>query len=601
MSSWDETLRYYQDELGYLRRAGEEFAKQYPKIAGRLELTPEGSADPHVDRMISSFAFLTARIQRQLHGEFPEISTALLGALHPQLVNPVPPMAIARFDTDPDQGKITTGFNIPRQTALFAQSSTGQTCRFRTCYDVTLWPLTVMSARFESPAQFDFLDSHRDVAGVLRLQLAPQSGLLSELELKNLRFHLNGESTTVNGLYELLFSHVLKVALLPEGSRTPVWLDTNALRAGGFSPEEEVIPCPPNSLPGYRLIQEYFLFPQKFHFLDIYGLERHGSQRLLDILILLDQLPADRIQLRRSTFLLGCTPIINLFKKTTEPIRLDQRQFEYRLVGDYRKERTTEIHSITSVSASSNPAEPTTRVEPFFSHRHRLDGREGRSWWYSRRVPTEREDLPGTDILMSFVDLDFDPALPPHQVVYAHALCMNRDFATQLPAGAALQIEDTAPLLGISCLNKPTAPVYPPLGGATLWQLVSNLSLNFLSFSSGQESLEAFREVLRLYSFSDQPVVFQQIQGISDLSTRQVTRRIGRDGWRGFCHGTEVTLTFDESLYVGTGSFLLAAVLNHYFALYASINSFTELVVRSRQRADIWKRWEPMAGYQPLV
>ena len=181
MSSWDETLRYYQDELGYLRRAGEEFAKQYPKIAGRLELTPEGSADPHVDRMISSFAFLTARIQRQLHGEVPEISTALLGALHPQLVNPVPPMAIARFDPDPDQGKITTGFNIPRETALFAQSSTGQTCRFRTCYDVTLWPLTVLSARFESPAQFDFLDSHRDVAGVLRLQLAPQSGLLSEL------------------------------------------------------------------------------------------------------------------------------------------------------------------------------------------------------------------------------------------------------------------------------------------------------------------------------------------------------------------------------------------------------------------------------------
>jgi type VI secretion system protein ImpG len=349
------------------------------------------------------------------------------------------------------------------------------------------------------------------------------------------------------------------------------------------------------------LLQEYFLFPQKFHFFDIEGLEQHRSETVLDILILLDQFPPDRIQLRRSTFVLGCTPAINLFRNTTEPIRVDQRQFEYRLVGDYRKERTTEIHSIQAVSASANPAEPTTRIEPFFSNRHRLDGREGRAWWYARRVPTEREDLPGTDILLSFVDLDFDPTTPPSQVVYAHTLCTNRDFAVQIPSGGSLQIEDAAPLMGIACLNKPTAPVYPPLGGSTLWRLVSNLTLNFLSFSSGPESLEALREILRLYSFSDQPWVHQQIQGISDMETRPVTRRIGRDGWRGFCYGTEVTLTFDESLYVGTGSFLLSAVLNRFFGLYASINSFTELVVKSRQRAGVWKRWAPMTGTQPLV
>ena len=597
----ESLLRYYNTELSYLRRMAGSFARRYPRVAGRLELSPDDCADPHVERMIESFALLTARLQRRMDGEFPEITASLLGALYPHLVNPVPPMAMARFEVDPDQGKLTSGHTIAPGTSLFAQSAGGLTSRFRTCYPVHIWPVEVVEAGFESPDQYDFLDTNAQVASVLRIRLAARGASFAELELDRLRFYLNGDSTLVNTLYELIFCHVLGTAILPEKSKQPIYLPEPCILPVGFEPEEEVIPYPAHALPAYRLIQEYFLFPEKFHFFDLTGFELARTGATLDVLILLDRVPHGRRAADKRNFCLGCTPIVNLFRRTTEPIRIDQRTTEYRLEADMRRERTTEIHSIVSVSASSNPAEEVAHLEPFYSHRHRLDGRLHRAFWHSRRVPAAREDMPGTDILLSFFDLDFNPMLPPAQVVYAHVLCTNRDFAMQLPAGAALQIEDAAPLSRISCLDKPTPSVYPPLEGATLWNLISNLTLNYLSLSGGEDSLQALRQILRLYSFSDQPSAHQQVQGLRQMSCRRVTRRIGAEPWRGFCQGSEVTLTFDEGLYVGSGAFLLGAVLNRFLPLYASINSFTELVIQSVQREGIWKRWKPIAGLQEML
>lgn len=606
----DDFLPYYNGELTYLRRMGRYFAQRYPKIAARLELTGDHPADPHVERLIESFAFLTARIKRQIDSEFPELTSSLLGILYPHLTNPAPPMAIAHFEVDPDRGKLTSGHFIPKHTALFTHAGEGLHCRFRTCYPVTLWPLEVVSAGFEPVARYDFLDAVPNVSAVLRLRLKPQGVTLDELapSLKRLRFYLDGESTTANALYELLFCHVWRVAVLPvregEGrtfTGTPTYLKNNAILPVGFDVDEEVLPYPPHAHPGYRLLQEYFLFPEKYHFFDLDGVVLPPSSPQFDVLILLDRAPRDRVVVDRHTFRLGCTPIANLFRKTTEPIRLDHRQLEYRLVPDSRRERTMEIHTIQSVSASSNPLQETSVIEPFYSFRHRLNGTEPRSFWHARRVPTGREDMPGTDILLSFFDLDFDARLPPTDTVYAHTLCTNRELAVQVPAGARLQVEESIPHRRIACLRKPTYPAYPPSEGAVPWNLISNLSLNYLSLSEGKESLEALREILRLYSFSDQPSVQKQVQGMRELVCRRKVRRIGHDPWRGFCQGTEITLEFDEDLYVGSGAFLLGAVLNRFFALYASINSFTELVMKSRQREGEWKRWPPLAGEQPLI
>ncbi|HYE93888.1 MAG TPA: type VI secretion system baseplate subunit TssF [Terriglobales bacterium] len=598
----DELLRYYLRELTYLRRAGVDFAQRYPKVAQRLELSVDEAPDPHVERLLEGFAFLSGRIQQNIEAEFPEITAALLGTLYPHFTQPVPSMAVARLEVDPTQGKMTAGHVIRKHTPLVAPTHDGLTLRFRTCYPVTLWPLEVTYAGFESTDQFDFLDSATDVATVLRIRVETRGGSLSELGLDRLRFFLNGDRTSVHGLYELIFCHAAGVAIIPDGgSRRPVFLPPDALKPVGFEPDEEVLPYPASAHPAYRLLQEYFCFPDKFHFVDVEHLARHGSESSFDLIVMLRTLPRGRIVVDRNTLLLGCTPVVNLFRRTTEPIRLDHRHLEYRLVADGRRERATEIHSITKVSASSSPVDETKTFEPFYSFSHAMEGRNHRAFWAARRVPTNRADVPGTELLLSFLDLDFNPATPPTQTVFAHTLCTNRRLAEQLPAGGALQLEEAAPVGRITVLAKPTAQLDPPLAGQTPWRLISQLSLNYLSLAEGREGLNALREILKLYSFSDHASTHQQVMGIREMACRRVVRRVGADAWRGFCRGFEVSLVFDEAMYVGTGAFLLASVLNRFFALYASINSFTQLVIRSRQREGVWKQWPPAAGQQIVL
>jgi type VI secretion system protein ImpG len=606
----DELLRYYKSELTYLRKVGSEFAERYPRVARRLELGKDECADPNVERLLESFAFLTARLQHDIDSEFPEITTALLGILYPQFTNPVPPMTIARFDVDAKQGKITTGNTIAKHTPLVAYTSDGLPCQFRTCYPVTLWPLTVVYAGFEETGKFDFLDTNTRVESVLRLRLNCIAGTLKDLTLNNLRFYLNGDPMMVNTLYEILFSRVHRVAILPGNHAPPVYLPHRSIRQVGFGLHEEVLPYPRHAHPGYRLLQEYFAFPQKYLFLDLDNLEVCGEldepgdedpETTFDLLFLLDRKPKEKLAVDKNTFVLGCTPVINLFPKTTEPIRLDHRTLDYRLIPDKRRETTTEIHSILSVSASSNADDTTRNFEPFYSYNHHMESGEHKAFWHARRLASERKDVPGTEMFLSFLDLEFQPSDPPAQTVYAHTLCTNRELATQLPAGAQLQTEAKAPLHKISCIFKPTPPLTPPLGGETLWQLISHLSLNYLSLSEGKDGLPALREILKLYSFSDWSPTHKQITGIREMSCRKIVRHMGQDAWRGFHRGTEITLVFDEEMYVGSGPFLLGAVLSRFFTLYASINSFTQLIVMSKQREEVWKKWPAMDGEKKVL
>ncbi len=598
----DDILAYYQRELAYLRHRGGEFAERYPKVANRLEFGGVEGQDPHVERLIESFAFLTARLQRTIDSEFPEIPTALLSVLYPHLVAPVPSMAIAHFAVDAAQARAAQGFLIPRQTPVFAETVGPQrdrlTCRFRTGYPVTLWPIELAHADLAAAADYDFLDAVPEAVSVLRLRLQCQGQWsFADVVPPALRFFIRAEPGAAGAIYELLFNELIGVALLPEGKKVPqARLAPDALEPVGFGLEDGLLPYPPNAHLGYRLIQEYFAFPEKFHFFDVTRLPPLGPHRSVDLLFLLRSSPRRRLGINRRSFALGASPIVNLFPKTTEPIRVDQTRTEYLLVPDNRWERSTEIHSIVKVSATSDVADDSRTIKPYFSFDHHAAVNGQTAFWTARRQPAARADMPGTDMLLSFLDLAFTPTRPPAQTVFAHALATNRGLAEHIAPETRLEIEVDAPIAGITCLTKPTRQVTPPLGGATLWRLISHLSLNQLSLADGEHGLAALREILRLYAGTDTGTVEKQIQGVRSLASRAVVRRIGKDGWRGFCRGTEVALGFDETLYVGSSAFLLSAVLSRFLGLYAATNAFTELVVTSAQRDGVWKRWPPLAG-----
>lgn len=592
----DEMLAYYQAELGYLREAGAEFAHRYPKVARRLELGLDESPDPHVERLVESFAFLTARVQHAIDDEFPETAAALLGILYPQLLAPVPSATVAEFVVDPLQGKLTTGHLVKAHTPVFATTAQGLPCRFRTCYPVTLWPLSVEYAGFEA---HDRLRVPARVQTVLRIRLAHTGD--PRCAPDRLRFYLKAETRAAAMLFELIFGNLAGALAIPEG-RDPVELPAGAIQMVGFGRDEAVLPYPAHAESAYRLLQEYFAFPQKFFFLDVAFDEaaraRCWTEAACDLVLLLDRKPPEWLGVSAENFRLGCAPVVNLFRKTTEPLRPDHRAAEYRLVADARRERSTEIHTILRVAATSEGAAEARELAPFYSFRH---GRREKAYWHARRVPTGRRDLPGTELRISFVDPDLNPALPDERTVWAETLCTNRRLAEQLQAGDPLQIEEAAPLQRIRVLHQPTRQHEPPLGGATLWRLVSTLSLNHLSLlDGGPAALEALREIVALYG-AGHPSTRQQVEGILEMSTRRVVRRAGEGHWRGVCRGTEVALLLDEERFAGSNGFLMGAVLAHFLALYTSVNSFTQTVVRSHRREGEWMRWPPMAGEQPIL
>lgn len=605
----EELLRYYRQELTYLKEMGELFAERHPKVARRLSLGPDGSTDPHVERLLEGFALLAGRLQHRLDDDFPEIAGELLNLLYPHYLAPIPPMTIARFETDPTRGKVTAGQEVPVGTEVFAQQAGGAVCRFRTCYPVTLWPLVVTEASFEPPQRWEG-SAFDGAATVLRLRLEAREVGLQELELEDLRIHLHGDSQQVHSLWERLFGHLVGVAVvddpppLPGGPARMLRDAEGELivpKEVGFEVDDEVIPYPRHSHPAYRLLQEYFLFPEKFHFFDVGGLGAVRGEQAFDLLFLLDSRPRTRMRLDPQTFCLGCTPVVNLFERVSEPIRVDQTRFEYRLVADHHRERSTEIHSVRFVTATTERDEPLRRIASFYAFDHELEERGQGAFWHARRVPTRRADLAGTDMLLSFVDLDFEPLRPAADVVFAHCLYTNRDLALQVPAGARLQCDLPGLAVPIEALHPPTPPLWPPRDGQTLWRLVSHLSLSYLTLSSGSEALASLKEILRLYGLIESPATQRQVGGIREMEVRPVVRRFGPQAWTGFCRGNEVALTFDPDNYTGSSPLLLAAVLSRFFALHASVNSFTELVARRTDRKGDWKRWSPRAGERSLL
>src|SRR5439155_13195513 len=125
---------YYERELLFIRQLAQEFAKQYPAAAGRLLLEPTRSTDPHVERLIESFALLAGRLHHKLDDEFPELTGALLGVLYPHYLAPIPSLAVVQFELDPARGQLPQGFVIDKGSRLYTQPVHNLPCRFRTGY-----------------------------------------------------------------------------------------------------------------------------------------------------------------------------------------------------------------------------------------------------------------------------------------------------------------------------------------------------------------------------------------------------------------------------------------------------------------------------------
>ncbi|MDD0974503.1 type VI secretion system baseplate subunit TssF [Pseudomonas fontis] len=589
-------LDYYQRELTWLRNAGSQFASSYPKVARRLELSPGESQDPHVERLLEGFALLSARLQRRLDDDYAEFSDALLEQLYPLAIRPLPSCSIVRFTPDPTKGNLEAGYELARDTPLFVTTTKGESIYFRTGADVTLWPLKISEALLLDTNEARGLTGVAKAGSALRLRIECEGkATWSTLSLQQLRLHLDASPVVNAALYDLLAAHAIGVlSSTPEGT---VQVQEGLPQIVGFADDEALLPEEDGVHPGLRLLAEYFAFPEKFNFFDVPldapGIDVDGNS--LHLYIVFDCALPSHLHLQASDIALGCAPAINLFRRTSEPLRPDGKHSEYRLVADSHRENSVEIHSIRGIRSLS--ADGIVRpLAPYYGNQHSTGDHP--LYWHARRINGLTPNRVGSDMMLSLVDPDFNPRHNTWDYnLTAELMCTNRHLAQSLGAGTTLNFERPGAPASACLINPPSAQSQPALTGESRWRLVSQLTLNHLSLVEGPEALDALREMLSLHNLRNEASARRQIDGLKSLRCERKVAHVGNDAWRGWRKGLEVRVQLAPGNFVGHSTVLFSAVLAQFFSLYATANRYVSTVlVDADDATKEVKAWSPQAG-----
>lgn len=609
----DDLLEFYNSELNYFRRLSGEFAQQHPKIAGRLKLENQGE-DPHVSRLIESFAFLNARLRLKLEDEFPELCQAFLNVLYPEYLNPLPSFGIVSFQLPPSQFGLTNGYEVDVHTELTTDPIDGEPCRFRTSFPVKLWPFSIESAGVQTPP---FTGPPTMIAnrakGVVHIQLKCFSPdvTFDQLSIDRFRFYLNGESRYVYDLYELIFNNSIGVVVAASDQKSePEILSADSITPVGFELDEGLLDYTARSRLGFHLLTELCAYPQKFLFFDVAidktTLANVGKNQSMDLYIYFDEIPRNlENHIPESVFCLGATPIVNLFRQRAEPILLKPTESEYRVVPDARRALANEVYSVDKVVAHADGQD--IEVFPFYSANHPNSDSNSNLFWFSNRrtvevAPHGREHNQnlGTDVFLNLIGLEGQTVDMVNKTVDVYTTCLNRNYPNDLPRSAKFYLSGGAAMVQVSLLLHPTETRRPKLSDETHWRLISHLTLNHLTLADDENGATSLREMLRLYNFTNDRGVDMMIDGLLSSKTRRMVGRVGGPVSSGFCKGTEITLTIDESKFSGGGEYLFGSVLERFFGMFTTINSFTQTVVETRQGKS-FRKWPLRAGDTELI
>jgi type VI secretion system protein ImpG len=618
-------LQYYNLELQHLREMGAEFAAQFPKIAARLGMHGLEVDDPYVERLLEGVGFLAARVQLKIDAEFPRFTQALLEIVYPQYLAPIPSMLIAQFTPDLNDPGLATGFKVPRGSSLSTQlASTDADCEFRTAHDVSLWPVEIASATYFSFAPdlpLNALPMARRIRGGLRIRLKTTAGVtFAQTAIDRLCFYLSGRDDVANKLYELVLASKLGALVVPAKNPAP-WhelIPTDAIRPVGFTDEESLLPVTLRSFQGYRLLQEYFSFPQRFRFFEVSGLSRaikrvDGNQ--LELVILLGRgEPTLENVVDASNLALYCTPALNLFEKRADRIHVSDSAHEYHVVPDRTRPLDFEVYTVTSVVGHGIGTDSEQQFLPFYSAYSTDQTHQQAAYFTTRREPRlmslaakrrgPRSSYIGTEVFLALVDPGHAPYGGDLRQLSIETLCTNRDLALQMPRGMGpsdLTLGVAAPVRTTRVISGPSRPYAPLADGSVSWRAISHLSLNYLSLvqTTPQEGAAALRDLLELYAPSVDHSARRQIDGIRSVRVGRIVRKLRGPGPLAFGRGLEIAVQVDELAFEGASAFMLGSVLDRYFARHVSINSFTETVVRSENREI--NRWEQQWGARPTL
>jgi type VI secretion system protein ImpG len=627
-------LRYYEDELRFVRDLAGEFASDHARVADRFGLGPDSCADPHVEWLLDGFAFLAARVHLKLDGEHERFTHHLLEMVYPGLLCPTPAAAIVRFEPEPNPAPLEGGYEIPRGSRLFGRPAAGEQtrCTFTTAHPVTLWPIRLEAARYLSgPALAAAGLGAGRVEAALHLRLRTTGeAALDRLALDRLPLHLAGNDRLAHRLYEALVAHACGILARPADTddAAPTRLGPEAVRRLGFAEEDALYPPAPLGFSGYRLLREYFTLPERFLFVALEGLApamRRTAGTGLDLFVLLDA--ADPVlagAVTAAQLALFATPVLNLFPRRAKPILLEPHERDHLVVGDRVRPLDYEIWDVTAVAGFGADERDRHVFTRFYHTDHGADPSRERAFWAverrarlvgrERRREKARSSYLGTDLFLSLCDGNAAPWPAGLRRLDVETLCTNRDLPMRLPlpqGESHLTSEQGGPIAAIHVLGRLTAPresvaAADPAGGGphgqVAWRLIGHLALNYLSLldGPGEEGADALRSLLALYADRAEPALVRQIPGVRSVRAARVTRRLPGDGPIAFGRGLEITLDLAEAAFQDGSAFLLGSVLEVFFRRYVALNSFAQTVLRTGERGEIM-RFPPQMGARALA
>ncbi len=600
----DELLPYYNQQLSLLRRQITQFSNRHENISL--------NDDPLIEQLIQSFAFLAARIQYKLDDN-SQISSTLLDILYPDYQQLIPSMAVLQFQP---QDTLQSAYTIPAETELVCHTLKNKPCRFRTTYPVTLHPLSITEASINPLSiskPFKYLNYHPKSSLTIKLKCFNSDTRILDLGINILRFYINTAKEFTYLTYELLFNHCSYITLEnPDIPSQKQIIPTKHLSPVGFSEKDTLLPHSNYTFLGFQLLKDFFSFPEKFLFFDLYlgdHLSSFDSTHELSINFYFDIHSATlENAITRNSFVLACTPIINLFETVADPIQLDHTQHEYHIIPDRHSPiESYEIHSIIDVTAS-NQANDSIAFYPFYTTNHHYSSSEPLNYWQAHRKPScevGKTNISGDEMFLSFITSKDKAFTDDKWFVNMRLLCCNRDLPYHLgsnPNTIELSFWNSSheQVAAIRCLTTPTPTLRPALSKSNFWSLISHLSLTHLSLNHSQNSNNSIVNLLKLYNFQDRAEINAFIEGITNINTQSITARHPSVSHSGLCRGIKIIIEYSSTKLAHKELFLFGSIMAKFFSYYCSINSFTQLVLKNIKNDEVIQ-WEPAIGQKALL
>jgi len=561
--------KYYQDELAYLRELGREFAQAYPALAPMLA---DRGGDPDVERLLEGVAFLTGRIREKLDDELPEVVHAISQLLFPQLLQPLPSMAM--LELTPLPNVLRELHEVKPGTEFASIPVDGTRCQFRSTAECVLTPWTIDDVRLETGA---------GGRQQLRVELRLPSGMpLAQATPEKLRLHLGGETRSSLALLAWLHRHCEDVAVLAaKASRfeeREVSLGRDAIQSVGFRDDEALLPYPRTTFEGYRLLAEYYAFPAKFSFVDIAGVARAGElepdlQRIALVFRFDTPLPPE-VRITRDSVRLHCVPVVNIFKADAEPIKLDPKRERFPLRVGGLSRAHGEVYSIEKVEALGRGAGRRVQLSSFYEFAHVGSSSGAARMYYAAHIePSVIAD--GHELYLSFGSPEDAPPPTDLEYVSIELSATNRQLAGALRAGEISVATQSSPATATFRNISAVTPYVPaPIGRELQWRAIAHATMSLRSLTE----TEVLRTMLNVYDFPS--IVDRQAARATDLRLQAVKEvRVSPSDriYRGAAvRGVAIDIDVDEKGFAGEGDlFLFGAVLERIFAAYVSLNSFS--------------------------